>query len=523
VNVPDAPFTILALAPFAPLSRTARAVPVGTVGDALLALSPELWAPVSKERCPEGGVLLKPTRMRDFSPDGMVEAIPWLKALFEGSSLIDDASARGVSPVEIGGLLRELLPGLSLDLSYAPSPAPPREAHSAVDDILSMVAVPGGASAASKDAGPGAWKIEIEAILSGLLEEIFADEGFRALEAAWRGIETIVKHGPAGEGKGTRLVIASVSHETLPSVLDALADSLAQDPPNLVLVDLPLGNSPVHVETMERIARFAETQLAPAVVWLTPGFLNLDDWSALGGLPYLKNYIDDAAYAKWKNLRGLPEARWLAATCNRFLSRFPYGEELKARTVSFSERSLPWVSPVYALGTLAARSVRGFGVPCRLTDSENVRLDDCGLTSPESGRRASTETVIPLDRLRQFTEIGVSPLTGVLMKDVALMPLAKTVSGESLPLQMFFSCIVGFLIRLKDMPGPSAAVGEDVGAHVKEALALFFSRTGHSPPRDMAIDASETSVEVAVVLDISFTPPREMLPDSGKLSFRFTW
>jgi type VI secretion system protein ImpC len=524
VNIPDRPFTILALAPFSPLVRSGGAIDVTTVNDALANLAPEMWVPVSKEICPEGGVLLKPERMRDFTPDGMVEAVPYLKSLYETASLIGEASGRGMNPAEIAGLARERLPGLNLDLTYTPANAPRKEPHSAVDDILSMVAAPSGASGetAAKGTGPAAWKAQITAILSGLIEEIFANHDFMAWEAAWRGLEIIAKRGPAGEGKATRLLIATVTHETLSAVLDSLETSLGDDPPNLVLLDLPFDNAPVSVEAMERIASFGGNMLAPVAVWLTPRFFNLSDWDGLKGLPYLKTFIDDAAYAKWRKLAADPSALWLFATCNRFLARSPYGEENKARAVSFTERSMPWVSPVFALGALAALSVSEFGTPASITNGERVRLGDCGLAPLESGGKAATETVITLDRVRQLTEIGVSPLTGAAMQDTAYLPLAKTVSGDSLPFQIFFSCITGFLIRLKEMTGAPAG-GDDVPAHVREALALFFGSLGYGPPHDLDVDAAAPVNEGIIPLDISFTPPRDMLPGAGRISFRFMW
>ena len=525
MKIPDTPFTILALGPFALTTGAARSLPAATLNDALAALTPEIWVPLAKELCPAGGVLIKPRRMKDFTPDGMVETVPHLKDLADCLTLIDEAPGRGLSHQETGGLLRERLPGISIDFSYQAPDTPKKGAGNAVDDILSMVAMPekGAAHASPAEGnGPRAWRKEIDSLLSATIEAIFADEPFRAFEGAWRGMETIMKQGPAGEGKDTRLTFAPVTHDTLPATLDLLQETLAGSPPNLVIIDLPFDNSPASVESMEKVALFADTLLAPTALWLTPRFLNLDEWEGLGRLSFLATYTDNAAYAKWKNLRSLPEARWLGALCNRFLARSPYGEENKPRTVSFTERFLPWVSPVYALAALAARSTAAFGSASRLTDSTHIMLEDCGLQSLGPDMRVSTEAMITTDRMRQFADIGVTPLMGTAMRDVVHMPSAVTVSGDSLPFQIFFSSLVGFLAALREWPEFSAK-GDDPAEGVQEALALYLGKAGHGVPPDLEVTSGEPGSDGSCPLFIAFTPSHDILRGTGRLTFTYAW
>jgi hypothetical protein len=529
MNVPEMPFTILALAPFMPVpeppgfpsgNRGAYVVPVETVNDALRTLAPSFRLTVPKELCPEGSVTYCPARVRDLSPDGMVECVPYLKSLNDARGFIEKGIAQGVSALDLADGLKGQWPYLPLDLSFEPA-VPQTERDTVLDDIFSMVATKGPQRAAPMaGAGPMEWKRQIDGLLARLLESLYGNESFRVFEAAWRGLETIMKKGPAGGSHTTHVAIVPVSVGDLASTLDAIAERSASEPPGLVLVDLPFDNSIVSIDLLEKVALFAQDVLTPVVAWMTPRFLNLESWRDLHRLPYLKTHLENAAYAKWKKLCSGPGGQWLAIACNRFLARSPYGEEPQPQTLVFRENAVPWVSPVWAVGALAAQSTERYGWPSRFTDTENIRLDDLGLIPYEGEGRASTEAVIPVDRIRQFGEIGITVLSGTAMKDLAFVSSAKTVSGESLPFQIFFSRLVGALIRLRELTGMDAGM-DDAELRLKEALSVFFRQTGGDPPPDLSVQFLETNDGWTV--KIGFTPPRSALPGSGRFVFDFSW
>lgn len=524
LQIPFKPFTILAIGPFAPVPgghSSVKIIPVDTPKDALSLLQPSLWVPVPKELCPEGGLTIRPERLRDFSPDGMLESVPYLKDLDEARAFINKAASEGAAPGDIAEAFRQRWPHLPIDLSFeVRSKAPSRNA---VDDILSMVATGGKPEtpAAAAQGGPAAWKSGIDGIVAELMTTVFSDENFRTFEASWRGIEVLSKQGPAGPSKETHLAIVSASRENLGSTLDELAGALSADPPDLVLIDIPFDSSAASTELMERIAAFAEGLIAPTAISATPGFLGLHHWHELGRLPYLKHYVEDnAAFAKWNNLRSGDAGAWLVAACIGFLARSPYGRQLTPRGVFFEEPAPPWVSPVWALGTLAAMSTARFGWPSRFVDTGNIRLDGLGLHTTETGDQASTEAVVSVDRLRQFGEIGLTPLAGMAMKDTAFMPSARSISGEFLPFQMFFSRLTGFLIRLRETTGGSLPAG-DAGPWLEESLGTFFRQAGGGVPGDLSVKASMQNDRPA--FEITLTPPKTIVPDGRRATFSFAW
>lgn len=526
MDIPFKPFTILAIGPFAPVPRETfrvRMVPVDTPNEALSLLRPELWVPVPRQICPEGGVTIGPGKLRDLTPDGMLESVSYVKDLSDARAFIQRSSSGDTSPSLIVDEVRNRWPHLPLDLSFEAGERKKAPEKSRVDDILSMVAMGTQTAApapAAQGGGPTAWVASIDRLLGAVMTAIFSNESFRVFEAAWRGIELVVKQGPAGTAKDTRLFLVNASRENLHDALDQLAQALETDPPDLVLIDMDFDNSALSMELLEKTAAFAEGILAPAAVNASAGFLGLQNWTELPRLPYLSHYIEDnPVYAKWNKLRSLQASDWLIAACNGFLVRPPYGEQAAPRGILFEEPLSPWISPVWALGTLAAQSAGRFGWPSRLTDAENVRLEGLGLHGIEGGGEASTEAVFSVDRLRQFGEIGLAPITGVAMRDVAFMASALTASGGSAAFQLFFSRLTGFLIRLREEHGASVPAG-DGGPWLEESLETFFRLSGGHLPGDLSVTARQAE---RLSFEITLTPPAAIVPGSRRITFTFAW
>jgi hypothetical protein len=522
MDIPFKPFTIVAIGPFAPAPRDARArmVPVDTPNEALSLLCPALWVSVPKEICPEGGVTISPERLKDLSPDGMLSTAPYVRDLNDARSFIRKSASGGMSPFQMADEVRSRWPGIPVELTV-PEQAPKARGQNRVDDILSMVAT-GAAPAASEPArqeGPAAWAAAIDADLAALMRAIFSDENFRTFEEAWRGIEFLARQGPAGAAKDTRLSLVSASRENLVEALDALAADLATDPPELVLIDMVFDSSPASMELLEAVSAFAESVLAPTVVCASAGFLGLNDWGELERLAYLAHHIEDnPVWAKWNTLRSLPQANWLVAACNGFLARPRYAGECAPRDVLFEE-SLPlWISPVWAIGTLAAQSTARAGWPTRLTDGDAARLDGLALHPSREGAPASTQAVFSVDRLRQFGEIGLCPVAGVAMKDIAFVPAARTASGEPLAFQLFFSRLTGFLIRLREEHGSS--LPDDAAPWLEEALETFFRLSGGHVPGDLSVRELQGE---RPSFAIAFTPPAPVISGGKGMAFTFAW
>jgi type VI secretion system protein ImpC len=349
---------------------------------------------------------------------------------------------------------------------------------------------------------------------------IYSNKDFRSLEAAWRGLQLLIRQG--GINGEIQVQIVPVSIETLEESLDNLMAQLVRDIPSLVIVDLPFNNSPRSLECLEKIARFAETLLAPTLCWVTQEFLHLASWDDLNKLSYLPHYLDEPPFAKWRNLADSSSARWLAVTCNRFLARFPYGPENRPRMVPFKEAEPLWISPVWGVGCLISQSVEKIGWPTRFTDWQDIRLQDLALDMSQKGKPIAVETAIPEDRIDQFARAGITPLLGFRNKDIAFVLGEATVGKGSLSYQMFASRITHFVLWCKDH------LSEDLDAEALEnalyrAFSAFWQQTGQAGPKDISISTDKPSKDNKIPLHIVVEPSIQVLPSGEKMELEFLW
>jgi type VI secretion system protein ImpC len=523
MRAPTIPYTILALAPLGGSGSGLTTVDLASLDEAVEELACAISIPVPKELCPAGALTFKPSRMGDFRPQGLVKCIPYLKELMDAAKFVEEAISARIPEREIAERLEARWPDLPVDFSAPAAASGESRQEGRVDDILSMVAMPGEESPGSP-AGAKAemgWKDQIERLLAGLLGRIFGNESFRKMEAAWRGVEILVKQGPVKAGEGLVVKLASIQDEGLSNLLEELEGQLVDEPPNLILLDHAFDNTPMSIGLLDELVGFAGDLLAPAAVWLGPSFFFLKGWNEVKRLPYLKHHLEDAAFSKWRKLREQPGSEWVAMAANRFLVRRSYNGDNPSGPVHFTEEAPLWISPVWALGTLIAQSVATFAWPTRFTDYRNLSLRNLAVEESEDGKALSTETVLSEDRILQLLDIGIMPLLGGVGKDTAFMPKETTLSGGSLKFQLFFNRLVGFLFKLKEEAEDAAPQG-DIAVQLGSALKELFQRTGHTPPEDISIEAGKAEEGKSIPLKIGFTPPATILP-ADRLEFTFAW
>ena len=532
MQIPTIPFEILALAPFAPVPSGGVAprieiVDLYSLDQAVRAFGPKLTVPVPKNLCPHGELHLEITRLKDFRPDVLLKKVEYLQRLSEASQFAAKGLSGEASAQDLIQGLQEQWPDLPLDykaVSMDETPAPPPSPRSgdAVDDLLSMVAMPsgsgsgGGASAARLLTG------QIDALTTALLEIIFDNNGFKACEAAWRGTEILLKQASVKEGGKVRLRIVPVSRESLAETLEKLVPAIQGFLPNLVLVDLPFDSTARGTDLLEAVSDFADTMLAPTACWIGARFFHLDSWSDLSKVRYIKHHLEDAAFAKWRNLSKTSGATWLCLTCNRFLPRFPYGPGNEVQGISLRETRLPWVAPVWALGTLAAQSINHFGWASRFTNHTSLALKDLAVTDFGGNRPAAAEMDLSENRLMEFVEAGITPLVGPLRRDTAFIPKGVTLAGGSMNFQLFFSQLLGFILWCRDHMEETIGRG-DIAANLKTALAKYWEQTGYPPPTDLSITSGPADASGTTPLTVSLTPPPAVLPGAPPLEFGFSW
>jgi len=381
-----------------------------------------------------------------------------------------------------------------------------------------MVAMPGQGPGSPPEDQP--FTTQINLVLQQILEQVFSDSDFRNLESTWQGLQFLIKQ--AGTDQDILFEIVPVSFDTIEETLDHLTLHLLDELPSLILLDLPFDHSPRSLELLERVALFAETLLVPTLCWITPKFLHIDQWENLGRLPFLPHYFDESAFAKWRRLRTLPSAKWMALTCNRFLIRYPYGPENRSKLIRFDENDLLWISPVWAMAGLILQSLSNTGWPTRFTDWQNIRLNDLALHLIEGDRGIPTETNFSEERIDQLIRIGLLPLVSPLNKDFAFVPRETTVGNGSLGYQLFLSSVVRFLFWCKDH------IEKDLEPplleeRLKKTFSLFWKNMGNTLPRGFEITVKRPKPEHPIQVRIMIDPAGSMLPSGERVEFELNW
>lgn len=521
MQIPSIPFKILALAPFTnqedPWSEDPLVVDKASMDKAMANLGVTCAVSVPRHLFPDGELEVTCKQFKDFHPDSLVQNNAFLKNLRDARNFVETADKQGLLSDQIAARLKEW-PNLPPIQIRGTRQTHPKKSSSSVDDILKMVALPEENRTFSSDT-TGVID-QIDALLGQTLGHVFSSEAFRRLESVWQGLKCLLEQGH--DNGNTKVEIVPVNLDNLDETLDNLTVKLVNDIPSLVIADLPFNNTPRNVECLEKIAGFAETLLSPAVCWVTHEFLHLASWDDLNKLSFLPHYLDEASFAKWRNLAGTPSARWLAVTCNRFLTRYPYGPDNKPHLVSFHEAGPLWVSPVWAVGALVTQSHVKTGWPTRFTDWQLIRLENLPLDTRQANKPIATEVAIPENRIDQFARSGITPLVGYRNKDIAFVLEEATVGKGSLRYQLFLSRIAHFLLSCKDSFGKEMATRQLEDA-ITNALSLFWEKSGDPAPKSLEVSISDPDSEDRILVKVSVAPSRHVLPSGKKAEIEFFW
>ena len=478
MQIPEQPFSLVAFAPFLPAETAEKTavtqpLPIQSVDHGLTLLRPSLYVPLPQSLSPEAGIQLEFTSLVDFAPDAIVGRTPWLRALRDGSHV----SAQAQSPA----------------------------AATTLDSILDMVDLPGRKEENARR--PDTEGNEADAIVSGVLTRIFADDDFRRIEAAWQGVALLFEAAVAGQ---LRLALVPVTRENAAEVLALSGPLLDDDPPDLIILDAPFDATPVGMRLLEAAANLAERQMSPAICWFGPDFLHLDTWSGLEHLPYLPHHLEGFSFARWKALRAQPAAFWTIAACNRF-SLTPSGHSY-ASSELFRLGKPNFLAPVWGVAALLVQSHAKTGSPLGIA-SQLLRVQDADVAG-----RTALETAITGDRAHQMAASGLIPLVLSRGKGIHLAE-AVTINGEPILAPLILSTIIHTLIGLRQNSGPSNDSDHLAGA-LNEVFSLHPRFKGVLPAGAVTFEAVGNDDQGRVILGVMLKH-REFC---GKnIEFTFMW
>ncbi len=527
MQAPRIPYTILALAPLAGQQERAwKEAPVvldrQEPARALATLRPSLYISLPRDLCPAGGLQLTFQRLRDFTPDGLLESQPYLADLAAAGRFLDTARRQGMPATEIADGLRRWpdLPPLEPQppLGQENRPAAPQDAdNDTLDRILSMVASgPGDRVAAT----PGPAGPSFDRILDEILARIFRDPEFRQMEASWQGVRLLA--GQGGLNENVHLQLVPATRDTLEETLAGLSSDLDRPLPSLLLVDCPFDSSARSLHLLDALARCGHALLVPALAWIIPPFFLIDSWQEMDRLPFLPHYLATQEFAKWRRLQESEAGRWLGLACNRLLCRFPWGADNRPRRVNLEEKEPPWVAPVWAAACLAGQAMAATGWPTALTDWHRHRITDLGLNMAGTPP-LPVEILFSDSRMDQLRRCGIMALATARGRDFVCLGGEPMISADTtFSYQALLSRFTQFILWCRDQLSEEIGA-EQLAAAISTAFRLFRQRAGDRTEDGFQVSVGSPGTDGRLPVRIQWTPPRSILPAGGDIILEFPW
>jgi type VI secretion system protein ImpC len=285
----------------------------------------------------------------------------------------------------------------------------------------------------------------VDAELSARLRAILHHPGFQALEAAWRGLDFLVRN----ITDGVQLSVIDVGESQLATMLaaeetakSALYKQLERIRPAVVLGIFTFG--PQDHAILEEIARAASACHTAFVAGASPRFLGC---SSFGVQPDPDDWVkgSSAELEAFGAIRRIPEAAHLGLALPRFLLRHPYGKGSDAvETLSFEEmpakpehESYLWGNPAYLCGHVLAETFAAQGPEMALDGSGG---DVSGLpihrytSDGETQVKPCAEAWLSDRAADAILSRGLMPVQSVHGRDAVQLLTLRSVSDPPVPL-----------------------------------------------------------------------------------------
>lgn len=471
MQISDTPFSIVAISCFLDPESDESAsfrepVTVATLADAFSSLKPAIYIPLPQRLAPEGGITLTFRSMDDFSSQAIVENTPWLRSLNEQASLS--------SPLK-----------QAKQADYDP-----------LNSLLEMVDIP---SAAGSSTIPAEGEEEYPAAVSAVLKRVFADLRFIGINAAWHGLALLFDERLRGNASVSVLPVYQISAV---DQITALSSCLADNPPDLLLLDIDIDATTYGMKLLAAASGMAEELMTPLICRCGPAFFSIDSWDGLESLPYLPNHLDGFSYAKWNGLRSGGSALWTSLCCNGF-SMLSSSEE------KFTAGRPVFTGSLWGVAALMLQALKEKGLP---GNAAAIRL------SMEQ-YNISFETEISQERIHQMLECGISPLFQPARGKLGI-PALRSVDGSPLSISLGLSRVIHILLRLRSENGP-AYDGESLADELQDIFERHLESSACRYPETLTITCSGATERGGVRLSIAAAFSRE---DGGRrIEFTFDW
>ncbi len=221
-------------------------------------------------------------------------------------------------------------------LGGKPQQAPPRpvsQPASLVQRLIQTAVAPSVVAGASPAQAALLSIIELE--LDNQLRSILHDPAFQALEAAWRGMDLLIRN--FGGEENIKLFMVDLSKEELASDLEALKAlessatwkllrSQAEDRAWAAWLGLyTFGDNLADLDLLGKLAKMSTQAVTPFISGATPLLVGCDSFGLHSDPDDWREPLPAGMREAWQGLCALPDAAYVGLALPRFLLRQPYG------------------------------------------------------------------------------------------------------------------------------------------------------------------------------------------------------
>lgn len=175
------------------------------------------------------------------------------------------------------------------------------------------------------------------------LNEVMHNEGFRKLEASWRGLHYLVSRAETGTMLKLRLLNATKDEIQKDLERAVEFDQSAQfkkiyeeeygtfggSPYSVLVGDYEFGRSPQDIKWLEKMSNVAAAAHAPFIAAASPQMFDMDTFEDLGNPRDLAKLFESTELVPWRSFRDSEDSRYVALCLPHFLLRSPYGKDVR--------------------------------------------------------------------------------------------------------------------------------------------------------------------------------------------------
>ncbi|MCP5069578.1 MAG: type VI secretion system contractile sheath large subunit [bacterium] len=310
-----------------------------------------------------------------------------------------------------------------------------------------------------------AFIVAIERKIEAQVNEILHHPKFQELEAAWRGLDSLVTRTDFMAEDRVIIEVLNVDKETLKAdfdahpgdmyhthlykqVYDAGFNIAGGKPYGLMVGNYEFENTAEDIDMLENLGNIGRASHCPFVGSIGAKFFDFESIEkfALMRKDDLQRILDSPDYIQFRNFRQSEASRYVGLTMPRFLLRHPYGKNNKVPDFqNFSEQIDPekeherflWGNTAFAFATAVSRSFTQWGW------MNNVAGKNAGGKIPQlpihtyevagaSTYKVPTEAWITDTNEFNWSELGFIPLVSYQDEDFAVFFSSQAVRAPNL-------------------------------------------------------------------------------------------